>query len=280
MTTNYQRFLVLQILSNSNAINQCYAIVDYELPVANDNCPNVMVELQSGFAPESNFPVGTTAVVYKAVDTAGNESSCTFNVTVNDEQQPISICPLNINVDTSPSSCGALVSYSPLDGIDNCPGSSTELTSGLGPNSFFPLGTTVEQYTTTDASGNTSICSFEITVVDTEIPTISCPENIAVNNDEGLCGASVSYGAPVGNDNCSGISINLESGVGNGGFFPIGLTVEEYMITDASGNTNSCSFNIEVIDIENPVIECQNISLNLDVDGQLEFDPLNIRGHS
>ena len=83
-------------IEQSNTINQCSAIVDYEEPVANDNCPNVMVELQSGFAPESTFPVGTTAVVYKAIDDTGNENTCSFNVTVIDDQLPEISCPTDI----------------------------------------------------------------------------------------------------------------------------------------------------------------------------------------
>ncbi|MBK7233189.1 MAG: HYR domain-containing protein [Saprospiraceae bacterium] len=56
----------------------------------------------------------------------------------------------------------------------------------------------------TDASGNTATCSFTITINDTEAPQITCPNNIVVSNDAGICGAVVTYSTPVGTDNCPG----------------------------------------------------------------------------
>lgn len=37
-----------------------------------------------------------------------------------------------------------------------------------------------------------------------QCPTITCPQNITVNNDPGSCGATVVYNTPVGIDNCGG----------------------------------------------------------------------------
>lgn len=56
--------------------------VDYELPEAIDNCLLDDVELESGFAPDSHFPMGETNVTWVAYDSWGNTSSCSFTVTV------------------------------------------------------------------------------------------------------------------------------------------------------------------------------------------------------
>ncbi|WP_373495482.1 HYR domain-containing protein, partial [Aquiflexum sp.] len=46
------------------------------------------VNQTSNIAPGSAFPVGTTEVKYTATDGAGNQSTCSFNVIVNDTQNP------------------------------------------------------------------------------------------------------------------------------------------------------------------------------------------------
>jgi len=78
----------------------------------------------------------------------------------------------------------------------------TSLTQGLPSGSTFPVGVTTQTYTVTDQLLNTASCSFTVTVNDTEAPNITCPSNIIVNHDAGMCGAVVSFTPPVGVDNC------------------------------------------------------------------------------
>ena len=68
----------------------------------------------------------------------------------------------------------------------------------------YSLGTTTIVWTATDGSGNTASCSQFVTVQDNEDPTITCPSNITVDTDTGVCTASgVSLGASTETDNCS-----------------------------------------------------------------------------
>ena len=53
------------------------------------------------------------------------------------------------------------------------------------------------------------LCSFDVTVNDTEDPAITCPADITTSNDPGDCSAVVTYATPVASDNC-------DSGVTNG----------------------------------------------------------------
>ena len=72
---------------------------------------------------------------------------------------------------------------------------------------------------------------------DTEDPTISCPADIVVSNDPGVCGAIVTYTAPVGMDNCPGAT-TVQTGLASGSEFPVGTTTTTtFVVTDASGNT-------------------------------------------
>ncbi|MEX1002762.1 MAG: HYR domain-containing protein, partial [Crocinitomicaceae bacterium] len=202
------------------------------------------------------FPIGTTTVTYEVTDASGNTASCSFDVTVNDTENPTITCPADITVNNDVGDCGAVVNYVTPTGADNCPGSVTTLTTGLASGSTFPIGTTTVTYEVTDASGNTTSCSFDVTVNDTENPTITCPADITVNNDVGDCGAVVNYVTPTGADNCPGSTTTLITGLASGSTFPIGTTTVTYEVEDVSGNTASCSFDVTINDTELPTVIC------------------------
>jgi hypothetical protein len=71
---------------------------------------------------------------------------------------------------------------------DNCTVASV---TNNHPSTTYTLGTTTVIWTVTDGSGNTATCSQTVTVVDNVNPTITCPANITVNVDAGLCVATV-----------------------------------------------------------------------------------------
>jgi len=157
-----------------------------------------------------------------------------------------------MTVSNDAGECEAVVTYTTPVGTDNCASPITTLTAGLASGSTFPLGTTVVTYQVTDASGNTADCSFNVTVEDTEDPTvtcpgdvtedfdascefpeITCPSDITVSNDAGVCGAIVTYTTPVGTDNCTGSVTTLTAGQASGTEFPVGVTTVTYQVEDA-----------------------------------------------
>lgn len=234
----------------------CGATVTYAAPIGVDNCPGATTAQIVGLGPGAIFPVGTTTETYEVTDAAGNTMSCSFNIEVVDNEDPVIVCPADIAVATDPGICGAIVTYTSPIGTDNCPGATTAQIAGLGSGATFPAGTTTETYEVTDAAGNTADCSFTITVRDDEDPTIVCPADITVSNDPGICGAEVTYTPPVGVDNCPGAITTQIAGLGSGATFPVGTTIEAYEVQDATGNTAECRFSITVTDDEDPVITC------------------------
>jgi len=67
----------------NNPPNACNTPVNYTTPTATDNCGVNAVYLLTGLVSGSAFPLGTTAVTWRAADNNGASSACTFTVTVN-----------------------------------------------------------------------------------------------------------------------------------------------------------------------------------------------------
>lgn len=234
---------------NFNAIadpGQCAAIISYTVPTGTDNCVGATTARTSGLGSGSSFPVGTTTESYTVTDAVGLTASCTFVVTVVDNQNPTISCPSNISVNADSSTCGAVYSYNPPLAADNCGISTLTQTSGFNSGATFPAGTTTNTFIASDSAGNTATCSFSVTVVDVDPPTASCPNNLTVSNDPGQCSAVVSYSTPSGTDNCNIGNVTLLSGIGSGGTFPIGVTTETWQVADSAGNTATCSFTVTV----------------------------------
>ena len=149
---------------------------------------------------------------------------------------------------TDPGICAATVNPGTATASDNC---STPTIVGVRSdsqplNALYPKGTTTITWTATDAAGNHSSCIQTITVIDVEPPTISCQANIIADFDPAVNGAVVTYTTPVGNDNCPGAITTRTTGLASGSTFPTGTTTNTFVVTDASGNTASCSFKVTV----------------------------------
>jgi hypothetical protein len=152
-------------------------------------------------------------------------------------------------------------------------------TAGLPSGSVFPIGTTTNTFVSIDGAGNSVSCSFDVTVNDTEAPTITCPADINVNNDPGLCSAVVTY-TVTSSDNCPGETIVQTAGLPSGSAFPVGTTTNTFVVTDASGNTATCSFDVIVTDNEPPVAVCMDITVQLDANGMASITPADVDGGS
>ncbi|MCB0400725.1 MAG: HYR domain-containing protein, partial [Flavobacteriales bacterium] len=188
-----------------------------------------------------------------ATDASGNFATCTQVVTVVDAENPVITCPGAISINTDPGQCTSTAAIGTATATDNC--TATPTITNDAPASF-PIGNTTVTWTATDASGNFATCTQVVTVIDNELPTITCPGNITVNNDAGMCDAVVTYTTPVGSDNCTGVTTTMTSGLASGAAFPVGTTTVTYTVTDASSNVDSCSFTVTVIDAELPTITC------------------------
>jgi len=100
-------------------------------------------------------------------------------------------------------------------------------------------------------------CTQIILLEDVEIPSLwECPTDITVDLSVD-CDATAEWIDPVPADNCEVES--MTSNYSSGDTFPEGTTTVTYTLTDACGNTNSCSFTVTVQGeccTDPPVITC------------------------
>lgn len=131
---------------------------------ATDACAGSFAATPSGTV-NVNAP-GSYTITYNASDPAGNAATpVTRTVNVVDTTPPTINCPANIVVTLPPNSTAVSmpVSYA-VTASDSC-SSSVNVTSSPPSGSVFPVGTTQVNATATDAAGNTSSCSFTVTVL-------------------------------------------------------------------------------------------------------------------
>ena len=190
------------------------------------------------------------------------------SITITDTEAPVISCPASLPAFTAFADiCGYQISGTALDATatDNC--GAVTLThnyySWANPNSLngatFPLGTTVVTWTATDAAGNTSSCNVNVTVEDHTAPSfLNCASGavytVSLFPDD--CEGGVIWPIPVAMDNCGTVTVTQTSGPAHGSLLTVGSYVIAYTATDGNGNSDICSFTINVIDTEDPTITC------------------------
>jgi len=121
-----------------------------------------LVSQPSGFTVGSLFRVGTTLMTYTAVDTAGNPSTCTFLIEVDDYEPPRLICPGDVSGVLLAGTTISAVNWRDPVITDNNVVANVNLTHYPGMN--FSLGITNVTYGAVDPSGNYASCTFCITL--------------------------------------------------------------------------------------------------------------------
>ncbi len=230
----------------SSAINinsSCqYLVPDLSnLVTGADNCSSFanMALTQNPIAGQVSE--GMTAVLFTLTDQQGNASTCITMLTPNDTEVPTITCPNPSDINGS--ACNYTLPFYGTTALvlDNCPGFTITQTPAQGTN--LNSGTHIITLDVTDAGGNTASCSFDLGIYENISPSITCPPNSSV------CDPLVTYPTPVINDNCFAYLTQTDNtGLSSGDVFPVGITTLTYMVADSSGNSQICSFDIEVLE--------------------------------
>jgi len=124
---------------------------------------------------------------------------------------------------------------------------------------IYPLGDNVLTVTSVDAYGNENSCKFNVWVVDEEPPVLVCPVDMILGTDMGQCSVAVEWDDPVATDNVAGIEVI--SSMSSPQQLSPGMASIDFHATDAAGNTETCTFSVEVQDQEEPELMCPSSEL-------------------
>ena len=232
-----------------------------------DNCSIVTQSLSQSLFSCTN--IGVNSITLTLTDPSGNTSSCTSNLTILDSLAPIAICTdttFYLNASGSLSLTTANVAG---NSSDNC-GIST---SSLSQSTFScaDRGINLISATFADASGNTSSCSLNLTVLDTVAPTVACLNPTIYLNGSGTVGLTVAQVNGGATDAC-GISTRT---ISQNSFVcgDIGANTVTLVVTDSSGNSRQCNSIVTVLDTIPPQVSCTTATVFLDSTGNYLLNP-------
>jgi len=210
---------------------------------------------------------------YFVLDSARNLSnSAPFFAVIRDTLAPIVTSYPNSTVYVSAGDCQ--VNYCWENGLaysDNCGTvvlSNPRINGASVSGNLCPLlskGSYTLAFRLTDSKGNFKDFTHTFEVKDTIRPIITgCPSNITKRAGSN-CNVAVTWPSPNFSDNCNVFAST--SSHNSGDLFPRGVTTVKYLIVDGSGNRDSCSFSVTVIDSTAPVVNCSNLTAYLGQNG-------------
>jgi uncharacterized repeat protein (TIGR01451 family) len=225
------------------------------------------------------LPLGETIITWVVTDNAGNTATCSYTVTVVDDEPPVINCGnlSDENVSTDPGNdtyavvgAGWDATASDNDEVISIKYQLTGDTTSEGAGDFqslagvlFNLGTTTVTWTATDNAGLTAVCSFTVNVTDNEDPEITCAAGSPFTRDtdmgEDTYTVQDSEFDASFTDNVAGGSITNDYNNAAslaGAVLQLGETTILWTATDEEGNTATCTTVVNVEDNEDPEITC------------------------
>ncbi|HRI58273.1 MAG TPA: HYR domain-containing protein [Saprospiraceae bacterium] len=188
--TVFENFNIVESVNQAGCIGTCDGSISLSITGGNAPVTVAWSNGQSGISLTGLCPGNYEATL---TDASGCSVTKSVQITVQDAQAPTLTCPANISV----GFCDAAVDFALPQVVDNCPvdQQQIQLAAGMPSGATFPVGTTMETYSYTDAGGNAGQCSFTVTVR----PQLNLTVN-QVNNDPGGAGnGSISISLTGGN---------------------------------------------------------------------------------
>jgi hypothetical protein len=193
----------------------------------------------AGPASGSTFPTGTTTVTYVADDGLGNDDTCSFTVTVNDNEAPVA------DVASLPNATGQCsVTIAAPTASDNCAGTLTATTTD--PLTYSAQGTYSITWTYDDGNGNTSTQTQTVVVSDNTAPMADVASLSAIT---GTCTATAA--APTATDNCAG---TINGTTTDPTTYTVAGTYNiTWMYDDGNGNTSTQTQQVTITGVDTSV---------------------------
>lgn len=237
-----------------------------------DNCTIVSYQLDSVSFDCSKL--GANTVNLAVADSSGNSSSKSAIVTVLDTIKPIARAK---NVTIQLNSAGyANIAPSDVDSgsTDNC---SFVLSLSRWGFTCADVGTHFVKLGVTDLSGNSDTAIAVVTVVDTSTPNVVTQNRTYFLDPLGqVSGVSPLYINDGSSDNCAFSNLSFQLDKDSFDCTNIGANKVVLTVTDSSGNSDTASAIITILDITPPTVVTKNVTIYLDSLGQAELIPSQV----
>ncbi|NEN23583.1 HYR domain-containing protein [Cryomorpha ignava] len=130
-----------------------------------------------------------------------------------------------------------------------------------------PAAGTQVTLTVTDINGNISTCTANVTVLDNIAPSAICNDFTVSLDASGNATITASDIDNSSSDACGIASMDID----NSAFTcaDLGENTVTLTVTDANGNSSACTSTVTVIDDISPVVNCTNITAQLDASGNV-----------
>jgi len=205
---------------------------------------NVSVGLVATATPAGPYAVGVHTITWSATDAAGNTSTATQTVTVQDTTAPVVTAPAAVTVQaTGPTTAVTLGAATVVDAV------SAGLVATATPAGPYAVGVYTITWSATDAAGNTGTATQTVTVQDTTPPVFTGAPLAAVLAEATGVNTSVALTTPAATDVFAVTVTNNAPAT-----FPLGLTVVTWTATDANGQVATTTQNVTVQDTTAPVV--------------------------
>jgi gliding motility-associated-like protein len=218
----------------------------------------------------TSLTAGVHTVQITVTDGGGLQSTCSYQLTVEDQILPQISCPGNVSLNVD-GGCNATIGdySSDVTVSDNCT-SVGQLVITQAPTAGSSISSNTQiTMTVQDLNGNSASCNFFALIVDNSAPTLNCPLSLTVTATSACEYLVPDMGAEVlVNDNCpAGLVLSQNPPVGT----PISSGPVSVLITanDGNGNSTSCATLLTPSDFQIPIVNCPspapvNIGSNCD----------------
>ncbi len=239
---------------------------------SSDNCS---VELSIDKSTFDCTDLGTNTVTLKATDPSGNASSTTATVTVEDNIAPV-VSAQNTTVYLDANGQASIT----VEDIDNGSTDNCGLTLSIDRSEFDcdDVGNNTVTLSAIDIKGNVATAIATVTVVDDVPPVVACQDLTIQLDADGVAMIKPSDIENGSSDACGIASLSLDKDEFD--CADVGANLVTLTAVDNNGNSSTCTATVTVQDNTPPVVVCQDITVALDVNGQVEISPSDLDGGS
>ncbi|MAB74260.1 MAG: hypothetical protein CMC99_04825 [Flavobacteriales bacterium] len=213
---------------------------------AQDNCSDVSISVSSVTTPGGATGNYTLTRTFTATDDAGNSTSASQTITVQDTTAPeFTTVPADYTVE-----CTDDMPMEAATAIDACGPVTVEVSSITTQGNASGNYVITRTFNATDDAGNSTSASQTITVQDTTAPEFTfVPADYTVE-----CSEEMPMDDATASDNCAVVSIEVESETTPGNATGNYVITRTFTATDDAGNSTSTSQTITVVDTTAPIL--------------------------